>query len=117
MRSMSNPSIYLRTSTCPLCNSAVPLQSIPLRATFDCPSCGKGLKVGRPHELAIRLIAVALGLLLARTVGLEGVWLFCMGLMISPFLVILVWGASGFFKVPPLTPALPCITTLGLGAR
>jgi uncharacterized paraquat-inducible protein A len=103
-----------RTSRCPLCSAAVPLQVVSLRRSFDCPSCGKSLKVPGGHELVIRLIAVALGFLVARGLGFESLLLFCFGLMISPFLVIPVWRIWAAVKPPVLIPASPGVTTLSL---
>ena len=103
------------TSTCPLCSGGVPLQIVSLRRSFDCPSCGKSLKVPGGHELVIRLMAVALGFLAARGLGFESLLLFCFGLTISPFLVIPVWRIWAAVKPPVLIPASPRVTTLSLG--
>jgi len=101
-----------RTSTCPLCRGAVPLQIVTLRRSFCCPSCGKSLKVPGSHALAIRLVAVALGFLVARGLGFESLLLFGFGLIISPFLVTPVWRIWAAVKSPVLTPALPDVITL-----
>lgn len=103
-----------RTSTCPLCRGAVALQVVSLRRSFDCPSCGKSLKVPGGLELGIRLIAVALGFFVAWALGFQSILLFCFGLMISPFLVIPVWRIWAAVKPPVLIPASPGVTTLGL---
>jgi hypothetical protein len=103
-----------RTSTCPLCSSDVPLQIVSLRRSFDCPSCGKSLKVPGGHEFVIRLIAAVLGFLVARGLGFESLLLFGFGLMISPFLAIPVWRIWAAVKAPVLIPASPSVTTLSL---
>jgi uncharacterized paraquat-inducible protein A len=106
--------MHSRVGTCPLCNGAVPLQIVSLGRPFDCPSCGKALKVHGIHALVIRLVAVAIGFLLARAAGFESFLLFCFGLMISPFLVIPVWRISTGIIRPVLIPASPVVTTLNL---
>ena len=102
---------------CPLCDGDVSLLIVTLRASFDCPCCGKALKVHGTQQLVIRLTAMALGFLLARGVGLESISLFCTGLVIWPFLVIPVWRASVTIKRPVLISAIPVVTTLGLGSK
>ena len=101
-----------RAGECPYCKSSAEI--IKLYGAFDCLCCGKALKVQGIHELAIRLIAVAIGFLLARGAGFEGVLMFGFGLVISPFLVIPVWRVSAAVKRPVLIPASPSITTLSL---
>jgi hypothetical protein len=106
-----------RAGECPYCKSSVPAEIIKLHGTFDCLRCGKALKVPGIHELAIRLIAVAIAFLLARGAGFEGVLMFGFGLVISPFLVIPVWRVSAAVKRPVLIPASPSITTLSLDGK
>lgn len=111
---MTKQETQSRTSTCPICSGAVPLQIVSLGRSFDCPSCGKSLKVPGPHELVIRMTAVVLGFLTARGLGFESLLLFCFGLIISPFLVRPVWRIWAAVKAPVLIPASPGVTTLCL---
>jgi hypothetical protein len=106
-----------RNCKCPLCNGDVPAEIIRLRGPFDCPCCGKALKVNGIHELVIRLIALAAGFLLARGAGFESLLLFCFGLMISPFLVLPVWRLSMAVKRPTLIAASPQVITLSLDRK
>ncbi len=109
--------LYSRDGECPYCGGVVPAQVVRLRASFECPSCGKALKVHGIYELLVRLIAVVIGLFIAREIGLESILLFCIGLIISPFLVIPVWRVSAALKRPPLVPSSPAVTTLDLKSR
>jgi len=109
--------INFRAGTCPLCGGPVPLQIVRLRESFDCPCCGKALKVHGIYELVVKLTAVAIGFLLARMLGFDNLWVFCVGLVISPFLITLVWRASSTVRVPVLIPATPGVTTLGLSGK
>ena len=103
-----------RTIRCPLCRGAVPPQIVTLRGSFNCPSCGKSLKIPGGHELIIRLIGVAFGFLVAYRLGLESLWLFFFGLMISPFLIIAVWKIWTAVRPPVLIPAAPNFIALNL---
>lgn len=114
---MENPVIHFRASICPLCGGSVPLQIVRLRESFDCPSCGKALKVHGIYEFVVKLTALAIGFLLARMLGFENLWVFCVGLVISPFLVTPVWRASAAVRLPVLIPATQGVTTLGLGSK
>ncbi len=109
--------LYSRDGECPYCGGVVPPGFVMLRGSFECPCCGKDLKVHGIYALAVRLIAVVIGLLIAREVGLESIFLFCIGLIISPFLVIPVWRVSATLKRPPLVPSSPVVTTLDLKSR
>jgi len=109
--------LYSQPCKCPVCDWDVPAEIVRLRGSFDCPSCGKALKVHGIHELVMRLIAVALGFLLARRAGFESLLLFGFGLMISPFLVVPVWRLSTVIKRQVLVPASQGVTTLSLGGK
>jgi uncharacterized paraquat-inducible protein A len=105
------------TDECPLCGRRVPAEIVRLRGPFYCPSCGKALKISKTYEVAVRLIALAIGLLLALAARLESFWLFCVGLMIWPFLVVPVWRTAAALKRPPLVPSGPEVTKLDLTGR
>ena len=109
--------LYSRDGECPYCGGVVPPGFVMLRGSFECTCCGKDLKVHGIYELVIRLIAVVIGLLIARAAGCEGILLFCVGLIISPFLVIPVWRVSAALKRPTLVPSSPVVTTLDLKSR
>jgi len=103
-----------RAGKCPFCDAAVPPNIVRLHGSFDCHCCGKALVVHGIHELVIKLTAVALGFLVAGGAGAKGLFLFCFGLMISPFLVAPVWRISAALKRPILVPATPAVITLNL---
>ena len=111
---MMKRNLYSRNGECPYCGSVVPAHVVRLHTPFECPCCGKALKVHGIYELLIRLIAVVIGLFVAREIGLESILLFCIGLMISLFLVIPIWRISAALKRPPLIPSSPAVTTLHL---
>jgi hypothetical protein len=67
------------------------------------------------YELMVRLSAVLIGLLFARGMGLESVLLYCVGLIISPFLVIPIWRMAAAMMRPRLVPSFAALTTLDLG--
>jgi hypothetical protein len=102
---------------CPVCGGDVPTEIVRLRGTFDCPICSKPLRVSKIHALVIRLTAVAVGFLLARGAGFEGLLLFCFGLMASPFLIVPLWRLSIIFKRPSLVSSDPAVTTLSLTGK
>jgi hypothetical protein len=108
---------HLLPCECPICAGDVPMEIIMLRTPFDCPCCGKALKVSGGYELAIRLIALAVGFLLALGTGLDGLLTFCVGVMIWPFLILPIWRSSIAFKKPSLVPYEPAVTTLNLTGR
>ena len=114
---MRNQVVHSRTCECPLCRGDVPAEIIKFRGSFDCPCCGKALKVHGTYELVIMLIAVAVGFLVARGAGFENVLLFCVGLMISPFLIVPIWRMSYVLKRPFLVPSRPEVTTLNLTGK
>src|SRR4029077_2953136 len=99
------------------CGGDVPAEIVRLRGSFDCPRCRKALKVHGTYELVIRLIALAVGFLVARGAGFESVLLFCVGLMISPFLVVPIWRMSYALKRPFLVLSRPEVTTLNLTGK
>lgn len=106
--------IHPRTSICPLCGGAVSLQIISLRRSFDCPSCRQALRVPKSHELTIRILALVLGFVVARGIGFESLLVFCVGLMVSPVLVIPVWRMWVTLIQPVLISAPSAVTTLSL---
>ena len=114
---MANPVIHFRASICPHCGGPVPLQIVRLRESFDCPSCGKALKVHGIYELVVKLTAAAIGFLLAYMLGFESLWVFSVGLVIGLFLITPVWRASAAVILPVLIPATPGVTTLGLSGE
>jgi hypothetical protein len=102
---------------CPFCAGIVPSDIVVLRATFQCPSCGKALKVNASYEWLVRLLAVASGFTIAYAAGFRGPLLFCLGFVPSPFLLGPVFRAIATLKRPSLVPAAPNVTTLDLGGR
>ena len=114
---MRNRGVGSLGGECPRCKSSVPTGIIRLRGSFECPCCGNRLKVHRVYELAVRLIAVTIGLIVARAMGFESILMVGIGLVISPLLVIPVWKLSTAVLPPVLIPASPSVTTLGLGGK
>jgi predicted RNA-binding Zn-ribbon protein involved in translation (DUF1610 family) len=106
-----------RVSTCPLCGGFVPLEAISFRGDFDCPTCGKALRIRRNYEVAVRVACGVLGFLLAAGVGFRGLLLFCFGFMPGPFLIGPVWFAARSAYPPALVRSSPRLITLDLHHR
>jgi len=104
-------------STCPLCGGFVPLEAISFRDDFDCPTCGKPLRIRRSYEVAVGVACAVLGFLLAAGVGFRGLLLFCFGFMPGPFLIRPVWFAVGSAYPPTLVRSSPRVITLDLHYR
>jgi hypothetical protein len=62
-----------RSGECPYCFGVVPAQVVRLRGSFECPCCGKALKVHGLYVLLMKLMALLIGLLIAREAGCESV--------------------------------------------
>jgi hypothetical protein len=103
-----------QSGECPFCRGDVPPEAIKLRATFHCPHCENLLKTSGTYEVVIRLTAIAIGFAIARIVGLDGLLLFCFGLIIAPFLVIPVWRGVTLFIRPILVASSEGVNTLNL---
>ena len=114
---MRNGVVGLRTGECPWCKNTVPTGTIKLGGSFECPRCGKTLKVHKINGLATRLVSLVIGLIVARAMGFEGALMVGIGVVISPFLVLPVWKLSTAILPPVLVPAAPPFTTLGLGGK
>ena len=65
----------------------------------------------------MRLLAGILGLALALGMGFQSVVLFCIGLMLAPFLLKPVWSATRLLRPPILVIESEGITRLGLNGR
>ena len=66
-------------TTCPICGGFITLEAISFGSAFDCPDCGKQLRVTKAYEVVVRVIAIGLGFSLAFASGFRDVLLFCLG--------------------------------------
>lgn len=63
------------------------------------------------------MAAFAISLFAAWAMGCESIAILFIGVLISPFMLVVVWSLSASVLVPFVIPASPTFTTLDLGGK
>ena len=106
-----------RAAKCPLCGGCIALETISFGSAFGCATCHRSISITKLYEVVVRIVAVVIGFSLAFADSLRDVLLFCLGWMLSPFVVRPVWRVARSVHPPTLTSASSHVVRLNIDSH